>query len=220
MTAQVFVFILFVIAAACQASGQLRQHVLRVADFSGMYVKGPCEVELRNVPDSAGMMVVTASDDAYRALKKVHDDETLYISVEHSDAACVKKGLKSVVAYLPSLPGDFNLVVSGGSTVRGHSLSCSMLYVSVTGRGDVSFSGSVEASNINCSLTGSACISLAGIAAKTLYATLKGSGSINLAGNVVAQAALVVKGKGDIDISKLRSGSLKENVFGDGKILK
>ncbi len=207
--------ILVFCAAAICGNAQQRRHVLRVADYSALYVKGPCMVELRNRPDSAGMLVVTATDEAFAGLSKAHDNGTLYLSVDHAD-----NSLKPIVAYLPSGMEDFNLITGNGASVNSDGFKCGMLYVSVTGRGNVTLAKKVEASNVNCSLTGNARLTLGAITAKSLSATLKGSGMMMLGGKISGQSAFVVKGSGDIDIRNLQSVAIRENLSGDGKIIK
>lgn len=224
------------LSAATAASAQTERHLLKANDFDELYIKGACRVDLREVADSTGMIVITADHSAYDAIEKQHAGQSLYISVAQGARPISRGGRIPVIVYCPrnmkaiSLSGngaiegsgivaddELALIVSGPGTIKLSDCSAQNINVTITGSGKIELGTGVTASNINCSLTGSGHIYADRLTATTLSGTVRGSGGISVSGSS-PKSSFVMNGSGTIDLSGLVSSDLKLNLYGEGEI--
>lgn len=224
------------LAATAAVCAQTERHVLRTNDFNEIYIKGACSVDMREIPDSTGMIVITADPGAYESIEKRHAGNSLYISVANSARPVSRGGRIPVTVYCPrdmkviSVSGngiidgsgivavdELAIIVSGPGTIRLSDCSAKNINATLTGSGKIELGKGVTASNINCSLTGSGHITADRLTATSLSGTVRGSGSINVTGTS-PKSSFVMNGSGTIDLSGLVSSDLKLNLYGDGEI--
>ncbi len=224
------------LSTATDANARTERHLLKANDFDELYIKGACAVDLREVSDSTGMIVITADHNAYDAIEKQHAGRSLYISVARGARPISQGSLIPVTVYCPrnmkviSLSGngaiegsgivavdELAVIVSGPGSIKLSDCSAQNINVSITGSGNIELGKGVTASNINCSLTGSGHISADRRTATSLSGTVRGSGSINVSGSS-PKSSFVMNGSGTIDLSGLVSSDLKLNLYGEGEI--
>ncbi len=204
--------------------------------FSAVRTEGRLPVELRQVPDSAGIVIITASERALPLVAVANSGGTLCLSFTgRGRDSRLASEVKSVVAYcgrdlsLLTLEGscsvtasglhsqaDITAVVTGSGSLCLRSTSCANLTASLTGSGVIRLEG-LRARNCSTSLAGSGSLRLSGIDATAFNCTLSGSGIVRAAGHA-AKASLALRGSGTLDARELMAGALDISVSGSGSV--
>ena len=210
------------------------ERVVKFDSFTGLYVKGSCEVDVRFNPDSVGYMIVRSTPQAIDDVEIALLSEKLYISATMQN----DRKLNNIILYIPNtlsivslsercrltvssdivIKDDISLMTAGSSIIDVSNISADNINLSVTGSGKININSRVIASYANCSVTGSGKINIQSIESNSFSATLKGSGSINVGGKISNTASVAVKGRGHIDVARLSTVLLKAVVYGEGYI--
>lgn len=223
--------LLVVLAAATAAGTSVRRYVMHSRDFDAIHIKGPLQVECRVNPDSTGMIVFTADDDARKAVSIAHAAGELHIVARPAPG----HRLSPITVYTPpalstvSATGEARivmapvevatplaLVVNGPGAITAPSVTAPSVSLSLSGRGSLK-ADALSATTLNCSAAGSGHISVTDAEVRRLTATVRGTAEVAASGRA-AEADVVVKGDGSVDLSALRCPKLKAAVYGEGAV--
>ncbi|MDE6497176.1 MAG: DUF2807 domain-containing protein [Muribaculaceae bacterium] len=212
------------------------EHSLHTGTFNVLRVEGSIAVDLRQQPDSAGIVKIYASDRAMPGVSVTCTDGTLSVSYKaesalHNYAAEVERvvvycgrdmrqisltGSGSVNARGINSTTEITAVVTGSGAMRLYSPHCLNLTASLTGSGAMMLDA-VKARNVSTSVTGSGALKVDALDATSFNCTLSGSGSVRVAGNT-GKASLALRGSGSLNASDLNASSLGISVSGSGII--
>lgn len=204
--------------------------------FSAVQVAGALPVELRQVPDSAGIVIISASERALPFVKVSNTDGTLCIHFDghgrdlplasevrairayygHDMRQLLLTGSCRVVAAGMHTSDDLTVVVTGGGSLTLDRIDCRNFTASLTGSGHIGLNG-LRTRNAGTSVAGSGSLSAAGIDATAFNCTISGSGSASVEGHV-ADASLALRGSGQLNASSLMAGALDISVTGSGTV--
>ena len=167
------------VAACSSVDSALTVRRTAAGPFTALRSSGPLPVEIRQVPDSAGTVVIEASDRALAHVHVANSDGTLIIDWQRAgNVRDYSREVKSIKVYC-------------GTELR---------QITQTGSGIVNLPAlhtldTVEANSFNCTLTGSGMAQVGGHASKASLA-LRGSGMLS-AGNLKSSSlSLSVTGSG------------------------
>lgn len=166
------------VAACSSVDSALTVRRTAAGPFTALRSSGPLPVEIRQVPDSAGTVVIEASDRALAHVHVANSDGTLIIDWQRADnVRDYSREVKSIKVYcgtelrqitqtgsgivnLPALhtQSELTLVNTGSGAIRMGRTDCLNFTGSNTGSGLIKIA-SLKARNISTSATGSACCS-------------------------------------------------------------
>ena len=192
--------LMVVLAAAVVACSSTESAVssrrMSAGQFSTVVVSGSLPVELRQVPDSAGQVVVMASDRAMADVRVACTGGTLAISYESKPGTTgYSREVKRVVAYCGREVQQLRLTGSGMLNAKG--LKARNVSISGTGSGMVN-AKDVDAVSFNCTESGSGMVNAAGTATKASLA-LRGSGMVNAKGMRTHSVSVSCSGSGMVN---------------------
>ena len=192
--------LMVVLAAAVVACSSTESAVssrrMSAGQFSTVVVSGSLPVELRQVPDSAGQVVVMASDRAMADVRVACTGGTLAISYESKPGTTgYSREVKRVVAYCGREVQQLRLTGSGMLSSKG--LKARNVSISGTGSGMVN-AKDVDAVSFNCTESGSGMVNAAGTATKASLA-LRGSGMVNAKGMRTHSVSVSCSGSGMVN---------------------
>lgn len=200
--------------------------------FDEVHVGGSCELHIVCNPDSAGCLVrhATARD---AAVDYSSGGSSVFISVAAAGRPSelarltlyVGNELRVIEAsgrsrvYVRSIksPGSVALISSGSATLTAGSVSASNINVSLTGSGKIAITDALTASTLNFSATGSGKIQADAITVARMTVNQRGSGKLTFVGSA-HECSAVERGSGTIDLRNLVSGKFDFKLFGAGKI--
>lgn len=209
---------------------------LHTGTFNVLRVEGSIAVDLRQMPDSAGLVKIYASDRAMPGVSVTCTDGTLSVHYK-AEGPLQDYGaeVKRVVVYCGrdmrqiSLTGsgsvnaggintstELTAVVTGSGSMKLSAPHCLNLTGSITGSGAMLLDA-VKARNVSTSVTGSGALKVEALDATSFNCTLSGSGSVQVAGNA-GKASLALRGSGSLNASALNASSLGISVSGSGII--
>lgn len=209
---------------------------VKAGQFASLQVNGSLPVELRQVPDSAGVVIISASERAMPFVSVGVSDGTLVLhftgrgreSLLASEVRNIKvycgrnlsqlqlTGSGSIAAGSLHSQGDVTVVSTGSGSLALGSCQCQNLTAALMGSGSIAI-GSVRARNVSTSLAGSGSLAAAGIDATAFNCTISGSGSATAVGKA-GRASLALRGSGVLNATRLQASSLDVSVTGSGII--
>ena len=212
--------LMVVLAAAVVACSSTESAVssrrMSAGQFSTVVVSGSLPVELRQVPDSAGQVVVMASDRAMADVRVACTGGTLAISYESKPGTTgYSREVKRVVAYCGREVQQLRLTGSGMLSSKGLR-TASDLTVVLTGSGMMNLDD-VVCANFTGSLTGSGMLTASGVDAVSFNCTESGSGMVNAAGTAT-KASLALRGSGMVNAKGMRTHSVSVSCSGSGMV--
>lgn len=228
--------LLVAIALGCCLHGTAATRALRAGFFASLRTTGPLPVELRQVPDSAGIVVITASERALPQVKIANTDGTLCVDYEHADARDnYAREVRRVVVYCGRelhtvattgsgtvsigrlhTSTELTAVATGSGKLTLAHVDCLNFTGSLTGSGALVLDG-LKARNISTSCMGSGRIVATGVDANAFNCTLSGSGTASIAGHA-AKASLALRGSGVLKASALDCANVSVSASGSGSI--
>lgn len=228
--------VLLIPAVAGCVSATAAERSLQAGAFSALRVEGSIAVELRQLPDSAGRVVIHASDRALPGVSVTCADGTLAISYKpesplHNYAAEVSgvvvycgrdlrqislTGSGSVDASGINTSGDLTVLLTGSGAMKLNAPHCLNLTGSLTGSGAMMIDAA-KARNVSTSVAGSGALKVKDVDATSFNCTISGSGSAIVAGHT-EKASLALRGSGSLNASALAASSLGISVTGSGII--
>lgn len=236
MTIRPFIALLLTLAATAAAIAAETGRTTAAGRFGAVHVEGALRVDLRQVPDSAGTVIISASERAMPLVHVSNADGTLCIRFEgRGNNGPLAAEVKSIRAYcgrditqilltghgFVSVDGlhtadDLTAVVTGSGAMHLGRIDCRNLTASLSGSGLISIDG-LRARNASTSVAGSGTVSAAGIDATAFNCTLSGSGSARVAGHC-ARASMALRGSGTLDAAGLHAGDIDISVTGSGTV--
>ena len=212
--------LMVVLAAAVVACSSTESAVssrrMSAGQFSTVVVSGSLPVELRQVPDSAGQVVVMASDRAMADVRVACTGGTLAISYESKPGTTgYSREVKRVVAYCGREVQQLRLTGSGMLSSKGLR-TASDLTVVLTGSGMMNLDD-VVCANFTGSLTGSGMVNAKDVDAVSFNCTESGSGMVNAAGTAT-KASLALRGSGMVNAKGMRTHSVSVSCSGSGMV--
>ena len=211
-------------------------HEVHVDNWTGIIVQGVYTVEVKIMPDSAGILRVLANDAMMRDLDARTDGVTLKIGMHQHKKNCNRKAAPLIIAYsngnlsqatlqgsgdilLSSLKTNtqLNLLLQGSGDIELTGASVGELDALLQGSGDIDIEKTTVKGNVNLSLQGSGDINVWKLKATTVNGSVKGSGDIDLHGSTKT-LNLVLQGSGDIDAANMKADEIKANAIGTGGI--
>ncbi len=222
------------VACASASSLNMLTHSTVAGRFSALRVSGSLGVELRQVPDSAGMVVVEASERAMPHVKISNTDGTLHVNYTPDEPSRhYGREVKRVVVYCGEggvgqltlggsgaisasglrTRGDLTAVLSGSGAMSLRDVSCANFTATLSGSGALSLDG-VKARNVSTSLIGSGALS-ADVDATAFNCTVSGSGAASVRGKA-DKVSLALRGSGVLDASRLGCSQLSVSAAGSG----
>ena len=212
--------LMVVLAAAVVACSSTESAVssrrMSAGQFSTVVVSGSLPVELRQVPDSAGQVVVMASDRAMADVRVACTGGTLAISYESKPGTTgYSREVKRVVAYCGREVQQLRLTGSGMLSSKGLR-TASDLTVVLTGSGMMNLDD-VVCANFTGSLTGSGMLNAKGLKARNVSISGTGSGMVNAAGTAT-KASLALRGSGMVNAKGMRTHSVSVSCSGSGMV--
>ena len=212
--------LMVVLAAAVVACSSTESAVssrrMSAGQFSTVVVSGSLPVELRQVPDSAGQVVVMASDRAMADVRVACTGGTLAISYESKPGTTgYSREVKRVVAYCGREVQQLRLTGSGMLSSKGLR-TASDLTVVLTGSGMMNLDD-VVCANFTGSLTGSGMLNAKDVDAVSFNCTESGSGMVNAAGTAT-KASLALRGSGMVNAKGMRTHSVSVSCSGSGMV--
>ena len=232
--------LMVVLAAAVVACSSTESAVssrrMSAGQFSTVVVSGSLPVELRQVPDSAGQVVVMASDRAMADVRVACTGGTLAISYESEPGTTgYSREVKRVVAYcgrevqqlrltgsgMLSSKGlrtasDLTVVLTGSGMMNLDDVVCANFTGSLTGSGMLNAKG-LKARNVSISGTGSGMVNAKDVDAVSFNCTESGSGMVNAAGTAT-KASLALRGSGMVNAKGMRTHSVSVSCSGSGMV--
>lgn len=224
------------VVACSSTESTLSSRHMSAGKFSTVVVSGSLPVELRQVPDSAGQVVVTASDRAMADVRVVNSGSTLAISYESKPGTQgYSREVKRVVAYCGREIGqlrltgsgmlsskslrtasDLTVVLTGSGMINLNDAVCANFAGSLTGSGMLNING-LKARNVSVSGTGSGMLNAKDVDASSFNCTESGSGMINTSGTAT-KASLALRGSGMVNAKELRTQSVSVSCSGSGMV--
>ena len=220
--------LMVVLAAAVVACSSTESAVssrrMSAGQFSTVVVSGSLPVELRQVPDSAGQVVVMASDRAMADVRVACTGGTLAISYESKPGTTgYSREVKRVVAYCGREVQQLRLTGSGMLSSKGlrtasdlDDVVCANFTGSLTGSGMLNAKG-LKARNVSISGTGSGMVNAKDVDAVSFNCTESGSGMVNAAGTAT-KASLALRGSGMVNAKGMRTHSVSVSCSGSGMV--
>lgn len=232
--------LLFVAAAAAFTAcagveTAVTDHRTTAGNFTAVQAEGPLVVEVHQNPDSAGMVVVRASERALPLVKIGNSDGTLLVRLDKStpDYNRYTREIKNVTVYcgrelkLVSQTGsgilkinplhtntDLTAVLTGSGILEFYSASCLNFTGSRSGSGILKLAG-IKARNVSTSGSGSGMITIDNVAATSFNCTVNGSGMATVSGTA-SKASLALHGSGIVNAKALKCPTLSVSVAGSG----
>ncbi len=214
------------VAACSSVDSALTVRRTDAGPFTALRSSGPLPVEIRQVPDSAGTVVIEASDRALAHVHVANSDGTLIIDWQRAgNVRDYSREVKSIKVYcgtelrqitqtgsgivnLPALhtQSELTLVNTGSGAIRMGRTDCLNFTGSNTGSGLIKIA-SLKARNISTSATGSGMLQLDTVEANSFNCTLTGSGMAQVGGHA-SKASLALRGSGMLSAGNLKSSSL------------
>jgi hypothetical protein len=224
------------VAACSSVDSALTVRRTAAGPFTALRSSGPLPVEIRQVPDSAGTVVIEASDRALAHVHVANSDGTLIIDWQRAgNVRDYSREVKSIKVYcgtelrqitqtgsgivnLPALhtQSELTLVNTGSGAIRMGRTDCLNFTGSNTGSGLIKIA-SLKARNISTSATGSGMLQLDTVEANSFNCTLTGSGMAQVGGHA-SKASLALRGSGMLSAGNLKSSSLSLSVTGSGML--
>lgn len=224
---------------AFAASAQISTKTFKMADFTGVKVNGPMDVECVKDAASAGQVVVTAENVKIDFIEVKVADGVLQVGMKKNsdyngnrmkirvlanygryiDQAVVN-GAGSIKAAAFSNPnGDVDVKVNGSGDVEVNNVLCAKAAFVVNGSGDIDVTNSVKATTIEARCNGSGDLELESIAAKTVDLSVNGSGDVNVNVCDAPSVSVACNGSGDIEVDRIvNATSVNANLNGSGDI--
>lgn len=225
-----------IICLCYSASAQMAFHTMQSRNFTELYIKGPVNVECRNNPDSAGMIVFRCTPDILPLINCNNSGNRLSISTENVNARTLRQQLSTITVYYsdplstiaytgdgllflmrPPMSHRAALAMTGSGRIKASGIKAHYINCAMAGSGSIAMSGTTDVQSITCSVSGSGAIEIAHINANTVNATVKGPGDMIINGST-DKASFALKGSGVIDASALNASSLTAGAYGSGKI--
>ncbi|MDE6271129.1 MAG: DUF2807 domain-containing protein, partial [Muribaculaceae bacterium] len=201
------ILLLMQVLVGCAASAgasdnySVESRTVRVGQFVALQAEGALPVELRQVPDSAGTVIISASDRAMPLVSVGISDGTLVVrftgrgreSLLSSEVKSVKvycgrdirqlqlTGSGSIAVGKLHSQGDITAVSTGSGSLAMAGCDCQNLTVALMGSGSIALGG-VHARNISTSLAGSGSLAAGDVDATAFNCTISGSGSAVVSG--------------------------------------
>lgn len=224
------------VAACSSTESAVSSRHTAAGAFTAVQATGTLPVEVRQVPDSAGIVVVTASDRAMQRVELHNTGGTLSISYDNDHGrAEYSKEVKRVVAYcgreLRQLtltgsgmllvrhlhtPTELTAVLTGSGMLKLGDTDCLNFTGSLTGSGMMSIKN-LQARNVSTSCTGSGMLNVAGVKATAFNCTMSGSGMAKASGEA-AKASLALRGSGMLEAAGLHTQSVGISCSGSGMV--
>lgn len=225
-------FILSVISV----NAQMTNHILQSRSFSELYISGSVNVECRQVADSSGMIVFSASPQILNKIICNNEGDRLNISLGKTGTLDVAKNLSKIIVYYasplstisytgsgrvvvvnPPINETIAVLLTGSGNLKVGSINAHHLSCSVAGSGNLSISGNTIVDNITCSVSGSGAVEIAHANSKKTNATVNGPGDFVINGHS-EDASFAIKGSGNIDASTLDCATMTVGVYGSGRV--
>ncbi len=223
-------------AALSPLCAQMQQHILQSRPFSELHISGRVDVECRQSADSAGMIVFSASPQAFDLLKCNNTSDRLNITLASTGTMNLRTNLSKVIVYYsgalstialtgsgslnaitPALKNSVSAMLTGSGKVKISAITTSHLSCSVSGSGNMSIAGETSIKNMTGSVSGSGAIEIAHVNAASISATVNGPGDFIVNGNA-EKASFAIKGSGNIDASTLNCTAMTAGAYGSGHI--
>lgn len=224
------------VLACSSTESTLSSRHMSAGQFSSVVVSGSIPVELRQVPDSAGQVVVMASDRAMPDVQVANNGGTLAISYKSKPGvAGYSREVKRVVAYCGRevtqlrLTGsgmlctkglrtasDLTVVLTGSGMISLSDIVCANFAGSLTGSGMLN-ANELKARNVSISGTGSGMVNANDVDASSFNCTESGSGMVNASGSAT-KASLALRGSGMVNAKGLRTQSVSVSCSGSGMV--
>lgn len=201
-------------------------------EFDEVHVGGACELHIVCRPDSAGRLIRNASAGDV-AVDYSSGGSSLFITVmpESGSSGLAKltlyvgqelrvvevSGRAKVYVQTIKSSGAVALVSSGAASLTVGSVTATNINVSLSGSGKIAITDALTASTLNFSAMGSGKIQADAITATRMTVTQRGSGKLMLVGSAHMCSA-VERGSGTIDLRNLVSGKFDFKLFGSGRI--
>ena len=222
-------------AACAGAETAVTEHRTSAGAFTAVQAEGSLVVEVRQNPDSAGMVMVQASERALPLVKIGNSDGTLVVRLDKStpDYNRYTREIKRVIAYcgrdlsLASQTGsgilkigplhtntDLTAVLTGSGILEINGASCLNFTGSRSGSGVLKLAG-IKARNVSTSGSGSGVVSVDNVAATSFNCTVNGSGVATVSGSA-SKASLALHGSGVVNAKALSCPVLSVSVAGSG----
>lgn len=230
-------FAVAVAVAACSSTDSaLATRHASAGAFSSLHVSGSLKVELRQVPDSAGNVIIEATDRAMAHVHVHNSDGTLTVGYDSDKGrANYAREVKRVVAYCDRdmrqitlsgsgmvksdglrTAGDITAVVTGSGMVSLDRVDCRNFTGSLAGSGMLALDD-IKARNVSTSCSGSGMVKVAGVNAAAFNCTVSGSGMGRVSGSA-SKISLALRGSGMVDASGLAAQSVNVSCSGSGMV--
>ena len=190
-------------------------HEVHVDNWTGIIVQGVYTVEVKIMPDSAGILRVLANDAMMRDLDARTDGVTLKIGMHQHKKNCNRKAAPLIIAYSNGNLSQATLQGSGDILLSSLKTN-TQLNLLLQGSGDIELTGA-SVGELDALLQGSGDINVWKLKATTVNGSVKGSGDIDLHGSTKT-LNLVLQGSGDIDAANMKADEIKANAIGTGGI--
>jgi len=227
---------LIAVAACSGTESAISAHRTSAGPFSAVRTTGSMPVELRQNADSAGLVIIEASDRAIAQVKITNAAGTLVIEYDSRNGlANYSREVKRITAYCGRemrqliltgsgmlktrnlhTPTELTAVLTGSGMLTLDNVDCLNFTGSLTGSGMLDIDG-IKARNISTSGTGSGALDIDGINATSFNCTVSGSGMASVNGHA-AKASLALRGSGLVNASGLNSRSVSVSATGSGAV--